>query len=113
MSGEVCLPERRLPLEAEVISLMRETARLCRRPEFAEAHADLCARAIAVEIRACGSVVRRRYWYLVDPRPHPAVVKAAARFVAKLPDIDGYVPYRLLIQRAVEEFVQLLQKAQH
>lgn len=103
-----CLPERRLPLEAEVISLMREVARLCRRPEFAEEHADLCARAIVVEIRACGAVVRRKYWVLVRPRPHPAVIKAAARFISKLPNIDGYVPYRLLVQKAAEEFVQLL-----
>lgn len=103
-----CLPEERLPADAEVIQLMRRVWRLCQRPEFAKAHADLCARVMAVEIRACGSMIRRKYWVLVRPRPHPAVIKAAARFVSKLPNIDGYVPYITLLQAAVEDFIEIL-----
>ncbi|MEM4439405.1 MAG: hypothetical protein QW680_12345 [Pyrobaculum sp.] len=107
MTESRCLPEARLPAEAEIIRLMRRVWRLCQRPEFARKYAELCARAMVAEINACGTVVRDNFWVLIKPKPHLPVIKAAARFAAKLA-VDGYIPYRVLLLRAVEEFVEII-----
>ena len=104
------MPEEKAPLEAEVLALMREVYRRhCRSPAFAARHADLCARAAVAELVLCGNAVRDKYWVLIRPRPHPPVIRAAAKFARRFSK-DGYIPARLLLRAAVREFIEILKQ---